>query len=52
MPKEEPKDENLVIKCPGCSVELPKDDLRAQVAHMEQFHPDIIEQRLREAKPW
>ena len=51
MPKEEPKDENLV-KCPGCSVELPEDDLRAHVAHMEQFHPDIIEQRLREAKPW
>jgi len=36
-----------MVKCPGCPLELPKDDLGAQIAHMEKFHPEIITARLR-----
>lgn len=35
------------IKCPGCSLMLPEDDIMAQKAHMERFHPEIIIQRLK-----
>ena len=34
-----------LIKCPGCDTMLPKNDIDAQVAHMDEFHPDIIAQR-------
>lgn len=34
------------IQCPGCCLELPADDTDAQVAHMEEYHPEIIAQRL------
>ena len=33
------------VRCPGCSAELPINDLAAQVAHMETFHPQLIAQR-------
>jgi hypothetical protein len=33
-------------KCPGCNLMLPQDDLRLQVAHVEQAHPEIIAERL------
>lgn len=36
-----------LIECPGCDVRLPKDDLHAQIAHMEEHHPDVIAERLR-----
>lgn len=38
-----------LVKCPGCSLEFPESDLSAQIAHMEQSHPEIIIQRLRDA---
>ena len=38
-----------MVKCPGCSLELPEDDPRAQMRHMDEAHPDIIAQRLKEA---
>ncbi len=37
------------IKCPKCEVKLPKKDLRAQVAHMNENHPEEVARRLREA---
>lgn len=40
------------IKCPGCDLELPEDDLGAQVEHMEQNHPEIIIQRLKKEGLW
>lgn len=36
-----------MIRCPGCDCVLPKDDLHAQIMHMEENHPDIIAERLR-----
>lgn len=36
-----------MIKCPGCADELPENDLRAQMQHMEKNHPEIINQRLK-----
>ncbi len=39
--------ETPTIKCPGCDLQLPEDDLNAQVQHMEQFHPEIIGERHR-----
>lgn len=39
-----------MVKCPGCSVEFPKDDLRAQMDHMDRNHPEIIDQRRRAAR--
>lgn len=36
-------------KCPECDMELPTDDLWAQVAHMEATHPGVIKQRLKDA---
>lgn len=34
-----------MIKCPGCDLELPEDDVRAQVRHMQQKHPEIGDER-------
>ena len=50
MANEENKEDSDedTIKCPACDVRLPKNDLRAQIAHMEQNHPEIIIQRLNE----
>ena len=39
--------EARTISCPGCGHKLPEDDLRAQIAHMEANHPEIIAERLR-----
>ncbi len=39
--------EARTIPCPGCGHRLPEDDLRAQIAHMEENHPEIIAERLR-----
>lgn len=36
-------------KCPGCDLKLPPDDMRAQVDHIQEFHPEIIAKRLEEA---
>lgn len=35
-----------MLQCPGCTLELPEDDLLAQREHMEQAHLDIIVKRL------
>lgn len=35
-----------MIQCPGCELMLPRDDLRAQMEHMETYHLDIIQARL------
>lgn len=37
-----------MVKCPGCDLQLSDDDPWAQIAHMEDNHPEIIEERLRE----
>lgn len=37
------------IRCPGCDLELPEDDVRAQKAHLESRHPEIIAERLESA---
>lgn len=37
--REEPEVE--MIQCPACDLMLPKDDLNAQVAHMEANHQDV-----------
>lgn len=37
------------IRCPGCGLELPEDDLIAQKEHMEKHHPEIIADRLEKA---
>ncbi len=34
-----------MVKCPGCDLKLPKDDLAAQMAHMDECHPEIISER-------
>ncbi len=34
-----------MVKCPGCDLKLPKDDLAAQMAHMDAYHSDIISER-------
>jgi len=44
------KKEAKMVKCPGCSLEFPEDDLHAQMRHMDEVHPDIIAQRLKEAR--
>ena len=36
-----------MLKCPGCSLELPADALRVQSDHMKKYHPEIIAARLR-----
>lgn len=42
-----------MLQCPGgCGVELPEDDLRAQIEHMEQNHPEIIKERLQREGLW
>jgi hypothetical protein len=38
--------------CPGCGATLPEDDLQAQRAHMEEYHQDIIAERLAENGRW
>jgi hypothetical protein len=42
------------MKCPGpdCDVEIDDDDLFAQSQHMEEHHPEIIEERRREVERW
>jgi len=53
MADEENKEDSNkgTIKCPGCDVRLPEDDIRAQMDHMDKNHPEIIKQRLNE-KPY
>lgn len=34
------------IACPECGLEIPADDLQAQVSHMKRDHPEVIERRL------
>jgi len=41
------KKEVVTLKCPGCELHLPAEDLQAQATHLEQHHPEIIEQRLK-----
>ncbi len=41
-----------LIKCPACNIKLPKKDLHAQIAHMEEHHPDVIAERLRDIDHW
>ncbi len=36
-----------MIKCPGCDLEFPEDDLHVQMKHMDQYHPEIIAERRR-----
>jgi len=45
---EKNKGQGKMIKCPGCDLMLPEDDLQAQVEHMDEFHPDIVAKRLEE----
>jgi len=40
------------IRCPGCELELPEDDLVAQSQHMQAEHADIVDERRREAARW
>jgi hypothetical protein len=40
------------VKCPGCELELPEDDIRAQIAHMNAAHPDLVAKRQAEAARW
>jgi hypothetical protein len=42
-------DEASLMKCPGCDLKLPKDDMLAQIQHMERCHPKIIAARHRAA---
>lgn len=37
-------------KCPGCDLRLPADALVDQVEHMRAKHPEIVEQRLSDAR--
>ena len=48
--KEKNKGHGKMIKCPGCDLMLPEDDTKAQVAHMDEFHPDIVAKRREEAE--
>jgi hypothetical protein len=48
VPADLPPDVPLA-QCPACGLELPVDDSRAQIAHMEAEHPDLIQERLRAA---
>jgi ribosomal protein S26 len=41
--------ETKMVKCPGCGLELPENDVQAQVQHMESAHPNIIGERHRAA---
>ncbi|MDD5165558.1 MAG: hypothetical protein PHG25_03450 [Candidatus Pacebacteria bacterium] len=40
--------ETPMLKCPGCELLLPEDDLSAQIRHMEECHPEIIASRHRQ----
>ena len=42
----------MMIKCPGCDLELDEDDLAEQDAHMTANHADIIAERRAEAARW
>lgn len=41
-----------MIQCPGCSVELPEQDIAAQREHMEREHPEIVAERRAESARW
>lgn len=41
-----------MVKCPGCGLEMDEDDLRRQVGHMKEKHPEIVAERLVEAARW
>jgi hypothetical protein len=41
--------QSKLTKCPGCDLELPEGDVRAQKEHMEEHHPEIIAERLENA---
>lgn len=43
------KRKTKTVKCPGCELELPEDDVQAQIQHMESRHPDLIASRHRGA---
>jgi len=36
-------------RCPYCNIEVPDDDVHAEVVHMERAHPEIIQKRLQDA---
>lgn len=40
------------MQCPGCDLELPDDEILAQMQHMETAHPEIIAERRAEAARW
>lgn len=42
----------LVVRCPGCGMWLPEEDLQMQAAHMESEHPEIVEERRAESARW
>lgn len=42
-------DDEENIACPVCGFKLPTADLPGQKAHLEANHPEVIEQRLRDA---
>lgn len=46
---KKPSSKTKLIKCPGCNVRLPENDLQAQMRHMDEFHSDIIADRRRAA---
>lgn len=39
----------VMIKCPGCELQLPDNNVSGQIKHMEDAHPEIIAQRHRNA---
>ena len=44
------KKDTEMIKCSECGLELPVDDLRRQMAHMDKFHPEVVARRQAEAE--
>ena len=36
-----------MVKCPGCDLMLPREDLRALMEHVDRNHPEIITERRR-----
>lgn len=50
MRKSTETDKVPMVKCPGCDLELPEDDTVTQMAHMEEHHPEIIEERRKKAE--
>lgn len=45
---EEDADKLYLVGCPYCDVFV-KAEARSEIAHMQKAHPEIIQQRLREA---